>query len=213
MLRSTLLRGLTHRLDVALTVALTVLAACGDVAGSSGTTALSIKLTDAPGDIQHTFVTITEVNLTGSDGKLVLRDTPFTADLLTLAGATADLVTDAAVPSGTYTELRFVISGACLAVENESGGSDIYATGGYDATLCGGAATGTLQAPSYAQSGLKVTLNANALTITGTQKILLVDFDVEQSFGRVAGQSGMWVMHPVITGGEIEATDNVDATA
>jgi hypothetical protein len=37
------------------------------------------------------------------------------------------------------------------------------------------------------------------------QKILLVDFDVEQSFGQLAGQSGMWVMRPVVTGGEIES--------
>jgi hypothetical protein len=38
-----------------------------------------------------------------------------------------------------------------------------------------------------------------------------VDFDVQQSFGQVAGQSGQWVMHPVVTGGEIEATDAVEA--
>jgi hypothetical protein len=203
MVRSRLLRGLA--------LALAGLTACGDGAGPGGTTALSIKLTDAPGDIQHAFVTITEINLMGGDGKLVLRNTPFTADLLTLAGTAADLVTDADVPSGTYTELRFVISGACLAVENESGGSDIYATGGYDADPCGGAATGTLVAPSYAESGLKVVLDANALAIVGPQKILLVDFDVQQSFGQVAGQSGQWVMHPVVTGGEIEATDAVEA--
>ena len=40
-----------------------------------------------------------------------------------------------------------------------------------------------------------------ALTLTGPEKVLLVDFDVTQSFGQEA--SG-WVMHPVITGGEIQ---------
>lgn len=200
MLRS-MLRGLT----------LAALASCGDGAGPGGTTALSIKLTDAPGDIEHAFVTIAEIHLLGEDGRLVLRDTPFTADLLTLAGETADLVTDAEVPSGTYTELRFVIGGACLAVENESGGSDIYTTTDYDSDPCGGAATGALQAPSFAQSGLKVQLDPNALRLDGAQKILLVDFDVQQSFGRAAGRSGRWVMHPVVTGGEIEATDGVGA--
>ena len=213
MLRSTPLRAFTHRSAAALAVALTAIAACGDGTGPGGTTSLSLKLTDAPGDIQHAFVTITEINLTGSNGQLVLRDEPFTADLLTLAGTTADLVTDADVPSGTYSQLRFVISGACLAVENESGGSDIYTTAGYESEPCGGPATGTLQAPSFAQSGLKVTLDANALTITGPQKILLVDFDVQQSFGQVAGQSGQWVMHPVVTGGEIEAGGEADAAA
>lgn len=186
-----------------LAVALAALAGCGDSAGPAGTTSLSLKLTDAPGDVQHAFVTITEINLTGGGGKIVLRDTPYTGDLLTLAGTTVDLVTDAEVPSGTYSGLRFVISGACIAVENESGGSDIYATDGYDSAPCGGPATGVLQAPSYAQSGLKVVLDEGTLTLVGLQKILLVDFDVEQSFGHETGQSGGWVMHPVVTGGEI----------
>ena len=198
MVRSRLPGGL-------LAVALAALAGCGDGAGPGGTTALSVKLTDAPGDVQHAFVTITEINLTGDGGKVVLRDTPYTTDLLTLAGTTDDLVVDADVPSGTYTGLRFVISGACITVENESGGSDIYTTDGYDSTPCGGPATGVLQAPSFAQSGLKVVLDEAALTLEGPQKILLVDFDVAQSFGHAAGQSGMWVMHPVVTGGEMES--------
>jgi Domain of unknown function (DUF4382) len=198
MVRSTLSGGL-------LAVALTALAGCGDGAAPGGTTAVSLKLTDAPGDVQHAFVTITEINLTGENGKVVLRDTPYTGDLLTLAGTTADLVTAADVPSGTYSQLRFVISGACIAVENESGGSDIYTTDGYDSTPCGGPATGVLQAPSYDQSGLKVVLDEGALTIVEPEKTLLVDFDVAQSFGHVAGQSGMWVMHPVVKGSVIES--------
>jgi hypothetical protein len=199
MMRSILTRSL------AFLAAAAGLASCGDDAGPGATTALSIRLTDAPGDIQHAVVTITEIQLLGEGGRQVLRDEPYTADLLTLAGATADLVTDAEVPSGTYHELRFLIGGACLAVENESGGADIHATADYDSGPCGGPATGALVAPSFAQSGLKVMLNGNALEVVGTRKELLVDFDVEQSFGHEAGQSGRWVMHPVVTGGEIEA--------
>jgi len=45
-----------------------------------------------------------------------------------------------------------------------------------------------------------VTLAGSALELSGGEKTLLVDFDVTQSFGHEA--SG-WVMHPVITGGEI----------
>ncbi len=209
MLRS-ILHRLMHRrqfVPAFALVAQAMLVSCGDGADPGSMTALSIKLTDAPGDIQHAFVTITEIHLVGQEGRLVLRDEPYTANLLTLAGVTADLVTDAAVPSGTYTELRFVISGACIAVENESGETDIYTTTDYDSDPCGGPATGTLIAPSYAASGLKVVLNAGALEIAGAQKVLLVDFDVEQSFGREAGQSGRWVMHPIVTGGEIETTD------
>ena len=209
-----MVRSILHRLmprrqfgSASALVALAMLASCGDGAGPGSTTALSIRLTDAPGDIQHAFVTITEIHLVGQGGRLVLRDEPYTADLLTLAGVTADLVTDAEVPSGTYSDLRFVISGACIAVENESGGTDVYTTTDYDSDPCGGPATGTLIAPSYAESGLKVVLNADALEIVGAQKVLLVDFDVEQSFGREAGQSGRWVMHPIVTGGEIETAN------
>jgi Domain of unknown function (DUF4382) len=197
----------------AAALALAAMAGCSDSQGPGGTTALSIRLKDAPGDVQAAVVTVSEVDLVGSGGVLVLTETPTTVDLLTLAASTATLVQDAEVPSGTYGQLRFKITGACLRVDDGGGASSIHATAGYDATPCGGTATGTLQAPSYAQSGLKVTMDDGALTITGTQKILLVDFDVRQSFGHEAGGSGKWVMHPVVTGGDITATGSVHATA
>lgn len=185
----------------ALILALAALAAC-DGQSPSGTTSFSVRLKDAPGDVQHAFVTISEVDLVGSGGVQVLTQTPATVDLLTLAANTMTLVQDVEVPSGSYEQLRFKITGACLAVENGSGGSDVYATDGYDATACGGEATGSLQAPSFAQSGLKVTMAGDALELTGPEKIVLVDFDVSRSFGHEA--SG-WVMHPVVTGGAITA--------
>jgi uncharacterized protein DUF4382 len=185
------------------------LAGCGNTQGPSGTTSLSVVLKDAPGDLQKAVVTISEIDLVGSGGVQVLMQTPTTTDLLTLATNTATLVQGAEVPSGTYTELRFKITGACIAVDNGAQPSLIYATTGYDATQCGSGTPGLLQAPSYAQSGLKVTMAANALSLTGTQKILLVDFDVSQSFGQQAGGSGDWVMHPVVTGGDIQATGSL----
>jgi hypothetical protein len=183
----------------ALVLALAALAGC-DGQGPSAMTSFSVQLKDAPGDVQQAVVTISEVDLVGSGGVQVLTQTPTTVDLLTLAATTATLVQDVEVPSGSYEQLRFKITGACLAVDNGNGGSDVFATEGYDATQCGGAATGVLQAPSFAQSGLKVTMAGNALELTGPEKIVLVDFDVSQSFGHEA--SG-WVMHPVVTGGEI----------
>ena len=183
-----------------------LLAGCGDGQSPGDTTRLSILLTDAPGDVQEAVVTIDAVQLVGEGGILTLTDAPTTVDLLTLAGTTADLVTDAVVPSGTYTELRFLVSGGYLAVENEGGTTDIYASSpDYAGLPAGAVVAGELQMPSFAQSGIKVVLQGDALALTEDSKVLLVDFDVEQSFGRSAGQSGMWVMHPVITGGEIEA--------
>ena len=175
----------------------------------SGTTSLSVMLKDAPGDVQHAVVTISEVDLVGSGGVRVLSQTPTTVDLLTLA-ASATLVQGVEVPSGTYSQLRFKITGACLAVDDGNGGSDVYATTGYDGTLCGAAEAQTLKAPSFAQSGLKVTMSGDALQLTGPEKIVLVDFDVTQSFGHEANG---WVMHPVVTGGSLDTETAVGAGA
>ena len=67
--------------------------------------------------------------------------------------------------------------------------------------------------PSFGQSGLKVNLADGSLDLDGDEKILLVDFDVQQSFGHPAGDSGAWVMHPVINGGEIGVTGGIAVTA
>jgi hypothetical protein len=196
------MRTLSTFRGAGLLVALAATLTGCDSQSPSGTTSLSVRLKDAPGDVQHAFVTITEVDLVGSGGVQVLTDAPVTTDLLTLATDVLTLVQDVEVPSGTYHELRFKISGACLAVDDGSGGSTVYATEGYDSTPCGGEADGRLQAPSFAQSGLKVKMTGGALVLDVPEKILLVDFDVTQSFGH-AGNG--WVMHPVVTGGEISA--------
>ncbi len=188
--------------SAALLLALGAILTSCDSQDPNGTTSLSVRLKDAPGDVQHAFVTITEVDLVGSGGVQVLTSTPVTTDLLTLATDALTLVQDVEVPSGTYHELRFKISGACVAVDDGNGGSTVYATDGYDSTPCGGEADGKLRAPSYAQSGLKVQMTGGALVLDVPEKILLVDFDVTQSFGHEA--SG-WVMHPVVMGGELQA--------
>jgi hypothetical protein len=184
----------------AIVVALAATLAGCDSQGPDATTSLSVRLKDAPGSVQHAFVTITEVDLVGSGGVHVLTETPVTTDLLTLAADVVTLVQDVEVPSGSYHELRFKISGACVAVDDGNGGSTVYATPDYEATLCGSSASGTLRAPSFAQSGLKVTMADGALELTGPAKLLLVDFDVTQSFGHEANG---WVMHPVVTGAEV----------
>jgi uncharacterized protein DUF4382 len=200
------MRRLTIPRNAAFVIAIAAgLAGC-DGQGPNGTTSFSVMLKDAPGDVQHAVVTISEVDLVGSGGVHVLTQTPTTVDLLTLAASATTLVQGVEVPSGNYEQLRFKITGACIAVDDGNGGSTVYATTGYDGTQCGGAATGILQAPSFAESGLKVTMAANGLQLTAPEKIVLVDFDVSQSFGHEA--SG-WVMHPVITGGDIEVTGSI----
>jgi hypothetical protein len=49
---------------------------------------------------------------------------------------------------------------------------------------------------------MRVESREGATDVGEGEVIVLIDFDVAQSFGHAGGQSGKWVMHPVI-----EATD------
>src|SRR6266568_197083 len=181
--------------------------------GSQSTGKLTLMLTDAPGDFNAAVVTITEIDLVGSGGTTVLGTTKTTTNLLTLANDTAKLVNDTVVPSGTYTQLRFVITGAYVEVAQSSGGSLIYASSSdYEGLPAGAQVAGTLQMPSLAQSGLKVDLPGGSTTVGTDSKVLLVDFDVSQSFGHQAGDSGGWVMHPVMTATDFELSGTVNVT-
>lgn len=194
--------------SLVLAVGMLGLAACGD-----DNSKVTVKLTDAPGDgFEKAVVTISKVYLKGgAEGEVVLRDEPITTDLLTLANDTADLVKDADVPQGTYRELRFVISGAYVQV-TEDGATRVYATSNYDQVPAGTKVDGELQTPSLSTSGLKVKFANDAdVTVSSEQeqKVILVDFDVAQSFGHQAGGSGRWVMSPVIKGADLEFSSNV----
>ena len=193
--------------------ALLALVACSDSSGPD-TAKLSIMLKDAPGDVLEAVVTIDQVYLQGGSAdaeeaapegsRVNLLSAPVTVDLLTLANEWMTLVGDAEIPAGKYGQLRFVVSGAYLKVEEE-GGSRIYATSTDYAGLPAGAeVSGSLQAPGFAHSGLKVSF-PGGVTVEG-ETGLLVDFDVAESFGKQAGQGDRWVMHPVLKGSVVEAS-------
>jgi hypothetical protein len=192
-----------------------LLAACGgDSGGPNGTGQVSLVLKDAPGDVMAAVVTIDEIYLQGSSGRTVLSSTPVTTNLITLAADAATLVDDVTIPAGSYSELRFVISGAYIEVDEGNNTSKIYASSpNYAGLPMGAVVDGPLQMPSLGTSGLKVTLPAGGLTVnSGSSKILVVDFDVSQSFGHVAGNSGMWVMHPVCHATDIQLTGSAQVT-
>lgn len=194
----------------AVVLAAAGLAACGESTGP-GTAQLTILLTDDPGDVLSAWVTIDRVVLVPGEngeeenggGLLVLPESSWTGDLLTLQGAEFDtLVEDASIPAGFYAQLRFVISGACIEVEGVDA-NEVFSTPGYGE--CPFEATGVLQTPSFAQTGIKVILPGDAgIELDGVES-LTADFDVEQSFGQLAGESGGWVMTPVIIATETEA--------
>ena len=194
--------------------------ACSDSATGNATNGkITVLLTDAPGDVKTAMVTISQIYLQGSNegdeagSRVVLRETPVTTDLLTLANSTAELVKDKTVPAGTYGQLRFVITGGYIEVENADGSTSIYASSPDYAGLPAGAkVAGSLQMPSYASSGLKVKVPNGGVTIDGEATVMLVDFDVKQSFGKEAGNAGKWVMSPVVTATELGFSGSLKVT-
>ena len=179
-------------------------AGCADSPTAGATNGrITVLLKDAPGDVKTAVVTIAQVYLQPGEGendaRVVLSDAPVTTDLLKLADFTETLVKDLTIPAGTYAQLRFVITGGYIEVENADGSTSIFASSPTYAGLPSGAKVGgTLQMPSFAQSGLKVKLPEGGVEIDGVQKVVVVDFDVSQSFGKEAGNSGKWVMKPSI---------------
>jgi hypothetical protein len=187
-----------------------LLAACGS--DDRGPGSVTLKLTDAPGDFAAAVVTIEGVYLQGGGPEVQLFQGKRTVNLLALANESVDLVTDAVVPSGDYQQLRFVISGGYIAVEEADGQTRIYASSPtYEGLPAGAQVAGELRMPSFATSGLKVNL-LQGLTVAGDRRIVLVDFVVAESFGHVAGQSGAWVMHPVVHAGELTLSGGLRVT-
>src|ERR1041384_5547225 len=93
------------------------LALCSCHSQSPGTAQCTVKLTDAPGPFKVATVTISEVYLQGSGGRTTLSNTPTTVNLLDLQNETLDLVKDAEIPTGSYNELRLVVSGGYIEPE------------------------------------------------------------------------------------------------
>lgn len=190
----------TMTMTTALVVALS--AACASDQGS-----VRIELTDAPADdVVAAVVTIDEIHLQGgAAGRVVLRDEPVVIDLLSLSNDIATLVVDHPVPDGSYSQLRFVISGAYLEVANPDGTTSIFATPGYGEAP---RIDAMLVTPSWSSSGFKVQMPDDRLVVSGDQQILLVDFDVAASFTHMTG-NGDWVATPIVRALAIELSSTL----
>lgn len=86
------------------------------------------------------------------------------------------MLADLEIPAGTYSQLRLMVEGARVELAT-----------GYAFTS--GGTTADLTVPSGAQTGIKLNLkdadaeeNQGGVEITGGQTVLVVDFDVNQSF-------------------------------
>lgn len=194
----------------ALALVALALVACDDDDGvSSNTAELSLLLTDAPGNVEEAWVEISEITMQGEGGAVVLLDEPTgLVNLIELQDETLELVEDLVVPAGTYTQLRLRVSGGV--VVSEEGG--VFTFGG--AEHPGGLqSTGTLNCPScQTPAGLRIKLPDGSTEIEGDANILVLDFDVSQSFGDERGASNMWVMHPVIHATDFGVSGGISGT-
>ncbi|MGM0670422.1 MAG: DUF4382 domain-containing protein, partial [Gemmatimonadota bacterium] len=136
---------------------------------------------------------IEEITLQGDDGPVVLlNESTGLIELTDLVLGELEELAVADIPPGVYGQLRLRIEHAVLETDDD----DFYVMGTPDHPDAADA-TGTLMCPSCDQSGLKVILHGMELA-EGDESILVLDFDVSQSFGRQAGMSGKWIMRPVI---------------
>ena len=189
------------------------LGAC-DGGTDSGSSRVSIRLVDAPGDFKEVKVQVTELYLqreSESDstaGRLTLAtDTSTYFDLLALVGgAGADLVTEAVIPAGTYSQLRVRVGDAYVVTRD----GRVYATPG--ARLPAGmTATGTINLTSGKSraSGYKIRFPGPGLTVDGDSKLVALDFDVARSFGHVAGKSGQLILNPQFTVTQVQLSGGI----
>ncbi len=196
-----------------LSLALTF-GACDDSSTSPGRDAtLTLLLADAPGaGIAHAWVEITGIYLQGEApgeaGRVdLLTESTGMIDLTTLADATLQLVQDVVVPPGTYAQLRLIIGDAVI----ETDDGKVYVKLG-SSHPDGTPPNGFLQCPSCTETGIKINLPSGAVRLEDEAKILVLDFDVSQSYGLEAGLAGVWVMNPLINGSDFEASGTISGS-
>jgi hypothetical protein len=184
-----------------LALALGACESSSDLTGGSDAR-LTVQLTDAPGDLKEAQVKISKIILQGtlagdsssSRQEFAVSNAGY-INLLTLAGGNfTNLVSNVTVKPGTYTQLRLVVDEAYVVTNDNR----VFATS--NAQLPSNVkATGELKCPGCSQSGFKVNF-PGGIEVNQSSNVLLIDFDVKQSFGHEAGKSGKFIFKPVLHG-------------
>ncbi|MGD8866222.1 MAG: DUF4382 domain-containing protein [Gemmatimonadales bacterium] len=156
------------------------------------------------------------------NGRVCLLDAP--TDWLEIAGPSEEwvaLVDGTEVPAGAH-QLRFVIMDVVIFVDGTET-DDVYATSNealadlnaFNETEW--TKTGIAQCPSCKQSGLKVSFPSGDPDLQNGDYVFLAQFDVSESFGKLRGNSGRWVMHPhirgsLVDGGPVDGPASISGT-
>jgi uncharacterized protein DUF4382 len=149
---------------------------------TAGTSKVTVRMTDAPGDYDEVNVEVLDVMIknnsdTGESGWVSVGNVNAGIyNLLDLTGGINVLLADNTVPSGHLGQIRLLL--------------------GDENTVVKDGVTYPLNTPSAQQSGLKLQIN-QTLQAGATYNFLL-DFDVEHSVVVEAGGSGNYNLHPVI---------------
>jgi hypothetical protein len=181
-----------------------LLVSCGGGGSNTGGTGtLGIGLTDAPGDYDHVFVTIDEIQVKqglddGESGWLTGFTVGQTFDLLELQnGAIADLGL-AELEAGQYNQIRLILASEPIAphpfanyvvIEGEQEEEYIVGEAGEYYTIQ------ELKVPSGLQTGIKI-VQGFTIEVGGSTELIL-DFDAKKSIVQ-AGKSGKWLLKPTI---------------
>lgn len=203
--------------------------ACDDSTSPSNPR-LSILLTDAPGAVEEAWVEITGIYLQGTpsapgEKMWLLQETTGLIDLITLDDQTVALVEDAVIDPGVFSQLRFIVGEAAIVVRESETEVLVYATTGLTLEELNDAREefdpglspltmidGQLECPSCSETGFKVIFPGGAIRLEDEAEVLVVDFDAQQTFGRRAGESGQWVMEPVLSASELGLSGTIAGT-
>lgn len=179
--------------------------ACDDGPTGPEQASLTVRMTDAAGDLEAAWVSVTEVRLAGEgDGAAEVLATETGDELIRLSpDAVTELVTGAEIEPGTYGQLRLLIDGGVV----ETTDGEVFTFGGAEHPD-GLASDGTMTCPSCTETGVKVNVGGD-LQLEAASTILMLDFNVPESFGHEAGASGAFVMRPTITSSTVELSGNI----
>lgn len=188
-----MLRNKLLIIPFAIVVAFSVLLTGCGTGSDTGTGTMTVEMTDAPidsADAVNVFIERVEVQSQDGSGWITLNEPQQEYNLLELVNGATAVIGSAELEEGTYNQIRLILS--------RDGHSVVVDGMEYP-----------MKVPSGAQTGVK--LNINAEIEPGIEYVLLLDFEASKSVVK-AGQSGIYLLKPVIRAQEKAITGNIAGT-